>query len=72
MTDLFTAVVVRAQNTFHALRNREEGQTFVEYAILIGVVGIIVVAGVTIFANDLKTSFTKIGDWVSQNTPTTT
>jgi Flp pilus assembly pilin Flp len=35
MTDAFTWLVVRAQNVVANAREREEGQTFVEYALLL-------------------------------------
>ena len=40
----------------------EEGQDFVEYAMLIALIAIAVGAGLTIFATDLTTFFTNLYD----------
>ena len=44
MTDLIISIVVRAQNGVHRLRDDEQAQTLTEYALIIGVIAIGVIA----------------------------
>ena len=44
MTDLIISIVARAQNGVHRLRDDEQAQTLTEYALIIGVIAIGVIA----------------------------
>jgi len=51
MTDAFTWLVVRVQNGVANAREREEGQTFVEYALLLAGIAILLIVAI-IFLKD--------------------
>jgi Flp pilus assembly pilin Flp len=59
--DLLLKVYVKAQN----LRNREEGQSLVEYALLITLVSLAAVAGVNSVASAINTVFSNISTTLS-------
>ena len=40
---------------------REDGQTFAEYALVIGVVVLALVAAATVFTGDVSSAFSKVG-----------
>lgn len=52
------------RNLFKALKKDERGVSALEYAILAGVLVVVIVAGVTQFGNDVKTVFTDAGQSV--------
>ena len=43
-----TALVVYLQNTLARLRERQEGQTMAEYALILGGIAVVVIAGILI------------------------
>ena len=43
-----TALVVYLQNTWARLRDRQEGQTMAEYALILGGIAILVIAGILV------------------------
>ena len=51
MTDAFTYVVVRMQNLVAGLRDREEGQAMVEYALILALVTAVAVVGLALLPN---------------------
>ena len=51
MTDAFTWLMVRSQNLVANAREREEGQTFVEYALLLAGIAILLIVAI-IFLKD--------------------
>jgi Flp pilus assembly pilin Flp len=51
------------------LRAREDGVTAVEYALMVAIIALLMVAGFFLLFNNVKTSFTDTGNCV--NTPTT-
>jgi Flp pilus assembly pilin Flp len=51
------------------LRAREDGVTAVEYALMVAIIALLMVAGFFLLFNNVKTSFTNTGDCVA--TPTT-
>ena len=61
-----TALVVYLQNTIARLREREEGQTMAEYALIIGGIAIVVIAGILILGPALRDLFEETGDSVNQ------
>jgi len=56
MLKLFVAL----QNRVAELRDREEGQAYVEYGVLLVLVAIFLIATVTIFRDDLVKAFGKV------------
>lgn len=56
-----TALVVYLQNTVARLRDREEGQTMAEYALIIGGIAIVVIAGILILGPAIRDLFTDTG-----------
>jgi Flp pilus assembly pilin Flp len=60
-----TALVVYLQNTLAQLRARQEGQTMAEYALILGGIAIVVIAGILILGPAIKDLFTETGDSVN-------
>ena len=58
-----TALVVYLQNTIARLRDRE-GQTMAEYALIIGGIAIVVIAGILILGPAITDLFKKTGSSV--------
>ena len=65
MSDALNSVVVRLQATWTRLRDREEGQTMVEYGLLIGGIALVVIAGILILGPAINELFTDAGASVS-------
>ena len=59
-----TALVVYLQNTVARLRDRE-GQTMAEYALIIGGIAIVVIAGILILGPAIRELFVDTGDSVT-------
>ena len=59
-----TALVVYLQNTAARLRDRE-GQTMAEYALIIGGIAIVVIAGILILGPAIRDLFDETGDSVN-------
>jgi Flp pilus assembly pilin Flp len=59
-----TALVVYLQNTVARLREREEGQTMAEYALIIGGIAIVVIAGILILGPAIRDLFQETGSSV--------
>ena len=59
-----TALVVYLQNTVARLRDRE-GQTMAEYALIIGGIAIVVIAGILILGPAVRDLFVQTGDSVN-------
>ena len=59
-----TALVVYLQNTVARLRDRE-GQTMAEYALIIGGIAIVVIAGILILGPAIRDLFVETGDSVN-------
>ena len=53
---------VALQNRVSELRNREDGQTFVEYGVLIAIVAIGAIALLLVFRGDLADAFDALGN----------
>ena len=63
-----TALVVYLQNTIARLRERQEGQTMAEYALILGGIAILVIAGIVILGPAIQDLFKSTGSSV-QNFP---
>jgi Flp pilus assembly pilin Flp len=60
-----TALVVRVQNFVANLRDREDGQTMAEYALILGGIAILVIAGILILGPAVRDLFKSTGSSVS-------
>ena len=69
MSDFFTAVAVRIQNTAHNVRNREEGQGLVEYVTLVALIALGLFVAIIAFKDELGTIFSKITDKIEAKLP---
>ena len=67
MTDAFTWLVVRAQNVVANAREREEGQTFVEYALLLAGIAILLIVAIIFLKDRIAKLFSDTGS--SLNNP---
>ena len=54
MLEAFTCAFVRAQNAVAALRDREEGQALVEYALILTLVSVVSVVALTTLGQHVK------------------
>jgi pilus assembly protein Flp/PilA len=60
MTDAFTWVVVRVQNAIADLRDREEGQALVEYALILALVSVAAIGALKILGGKVTGVFDSI------------
>ena len=60
-----TALVVYLQNTLARLRERQEGQTMAEYALILGGIAVVVIAGILILGPAVRDLFKSTGSSVS-------
>ena len=59
-----TALVVYLQNTWAQLRQRQDGQTMAEYALILGGIAILVIAGIVILGPAVRDLFKSTGSSV--------
>ena len=59
-----TALVVRVQNFVANLRDRQDGQTMAEYALILGGIAILVIAGILILGPAVRDLFKSTGSSV--------
>ena len=62
------AMVVYLQTLVGRLRERQEGQTMAEYALILGGIAVVVIAGIVILGPAIKDLFVSTGNSV-QNFP---
>ena len=62
------AMVVYLQNLVTRLRERQEGQTMAEYALILGGIAVVVIAGILILGPAIRDLFSSTGSSV-QNFP---
>ena len=60
-----TALVVYLQNTIASLRERQEGQTMAEYALILGGIAIVVIAMIVFLGDNIKNLFEATGSSVT-------
>ena len=65
MTDAFTWLMVRSQNLLANARQREEGQTFVEYALLLAGIAILLIVAIIFLKNRIANLFSDTGSSIS-------
>lgn len=63
----FTTVLQQFAITVRAFFSNEKGATATEYSLLVGLIALVIVAGVTLFGTNLQTFFsslaTTVGTW---------
>jgi pilus assembly protein Flp/PilA len=60
-----TALVVYLQNTIANLRERQEGQTMAEYALILGGIAIVVIAAIVFLGDNITSLFEKTGSSIT-------
>ncbi len=65
MTDAFTWLVVRTQNVVANAREREEGQTFVEYALLLAGIAILLIVAIIFLKDRIAKLFSDTGSSIT-------
>jgi Flp pilus assembly pilin Flp len=61
MSHALTWLVVRGQNLVANARERQEGQTFVEYALLLAGIAILVIVAILFLKDKIKELFSDTG-----------
>jgi Flp pilus assembly pilin Flp len=69
MTDLLLRPYVKAQTTIAALREREEGQTITEYALIIASIAILLIIAMLFLAGKVDNLFSDTGGSVETPGP---
>ncbi|MEW9870334.1 Flp family type IVb pilin [Arthrobacter sp. HS15c] len=63
----FTSSLQRLAISVRAIFSNEKGATATEYSLLVGLIALVIVAGVTLFGTNLQTFFsslaTTVGNW---------
>ena len=59
------AMVVYLQNLVGRLRERQEGQTMAEYALILGGIAVVVIAGILILGPAIRDLFSSTGSSVT-------
>lgn len=65
------SLVVRAHNAWYAFRNREDGQTLVEYSLIVALIALVCIGALTVLGGHVRDIFQKAGDSLA-DVPTTT
>jgi Flp pilus assembly pilin Flp len=60
-----TALVVYLQNTIARLRERQEGQTMAEYALILGGIAVVVIAAIVFLGGRIDNLFEATGSSVT-------
>ena len=61
-----TATVVYLQNMWARLRDREEGQTMAEYALILGLIAVFVIIMVFFLGGEIRDLFERTGSSVAE------
>jgi Flp pilus assembly pilin Flp len=69
MTDLLLRPVVSLQTAISALRDREEGQTITEYALIIASIAILLIIAMLFLAGKIDDLFSSTGTSVADPGP---
>ena len=56
---------IALQTRVTELRDRQEGQAYVEYGVLIALVALGLIIGLGLFADDIEKAFEKIGNTIT-------
>ncbi len=60
-----TALVVYLQNTIANLRDRQDGQTMAEYALILGGIAVVVIAAIVFLGGNITNLFEATGSSVT-------
>ena len=60
-----TWLAVRAHNLYSNFRNREEGQTMAEYALILGLIAVFVILMIFFLGGEIKDLFRRTGSSVN-------
>ncbi len=66
MSDILLGAWVRGQLAYYSLRDREEGQTTSEYAILLGFLAVAIIVALFFLRHQIKGLFSKAASSISQ------
>jgi Flp pilus assembly pilin Flp len=69
MSDILLRPYVRVQTTIAALRNREEGQTITEYALIIASIAVLLIIAMLFLAGKIDNLFSETGTSVENPGP---
>jgi Flp pilus assembly pilin Flp len=69
MSDILLRPYVRVQTTIAALRDREEGQTITEYALIIASIAILLIIAMLFLAGKIDDLFSNTGTSVANPGP---
>jgi Flp pilus assembly pilin Flp len=69
MSDILLRPYVRVQNTIASLRDREEGQTITEYALIIASIAILLIVAMLFLAGKIDDLFSSTGTSVANPGP---
>jgi Flp pilus assembly pilin Flp len=69
MKEMFLRPLIRVQTTIAALRNREEGQTITEYALVIASIAVLLILAMLFLAGKLDNLFSDTGTSVENPGP---
>jgi Flp pilus assembly pilin Flp len=62
MLDAFNALAVRVQNGWFQIREREQGQALVEYALILALVSLAAIVALGFLSGKINTLFSKAGN----------
>ena len=69
MTEMLLRPVVRVQTTITALRDREDGQTITEYALIIASIAVLLIVAMLFLAGKIDDLFSDTGGSVESPGP---
>jgi Flp pilus assembly pilin Flp len=62
---VFTNVVVRAQNAWFSLRDEESGQSLVEYALIVALIAVAAITALVFLSGKIQAIFSKAGSSIT-------
>ena len=66
ITTVLTSLTVRAHNVVAGVREREEGQTFVEYALLLAGIAILLIVAILFLKDKIANLFSDTGSSIKK------
>jgi Flp pilus assembly pilin Flp len=64
MLKLFTFAQTFAMEKFVSLREREEGQTMAEYAVVLAVITLVVIGAIQLLGGNISTAVNKVAGYI--------
>jgi Flp pilus assembly pilin Flp len=68
VSETITSIVVRVQNAWFAARNRESGQTLVEYSLIIALVSLAAIVALGFLSGRINNLFSRAGNSLNKVT----